>query len=393
MLLVAFIFSVIAAGWRYTQHPHWGWALLAGAGLGLMYATKETFVIPVFSMLLGLVLTFVWTGWREKQQLPLRAFWHGRHVLIALAAAAGVSLMLFTSFFTNPSGPLDSIRSYAPWLGRAAGNSPHIHPWFFYLERLGWFHLPRGPYWSEGAILLLAIVGGVAGLLRRGLPDTNATFIRFLAVYTVVQAAIYSAIGYKTPWCMLGFYHGMILLAGVGVMVLLKAVTATVPRVAVSALLMAATAHLGWEAWMAGTTYAADRKNPYVYAQTVPNILELTERVEELSRYHADGDRMLVKVMAPDDDYWPLPWYLRRLKQVGYYPEIPKAPDTPYAPVMVVGNGFERAFDEESNKQWLMVGLYELRPNVGRPRTFMELYVEAGLWKKFVETRPRPAQD
>jgi hypothetical protein len=60
---------------------------------------------------------------------------------------------------------------------------------------------------------------------------------------------------------------------------------------------------------------------------------------------------------------------------------------------MVVANAFEKAFDEESERKWLMTGLYELRPNIGRPKTFMELYVEAGLWKRFVETRPRPVED
>ena len=27
----------------------------------------------------------------------------------------------------------------------------------------------------------------------------------------------------------------------------------------------------------------------------------------------------LVKIIAPDSDYWPLPWYLRRFKHVGWY--------------------------------------------------------------------------
>ena len=33
---------------------------------------------------------------------------------------------------------------------------------------------------------------------------------------------VYSAIPYKTPWCLLGFLHGMILLAGVGAVVLVR---------------------------------------------------------------------------------------------------------------------------------------------------------------------------
>src|SRR5690606_17954385 len=44
MLLVLVTFVTFAACWRYACHPRAAWALVAGAGVGLMYATKETFV-------------------------------------------------------------------------------------------------------------------------------------------------------------------------------------------------------------------------------------------------------------------------------------------------------------------------------------------------------------
>ncbi|HEX2974040.1 MAG TPA: hypothetical protein VHP11_17035, partial [Tepidisphaeraceae bacterium] len=44
----------------------------------------------------------------------------------------------------------------------------------------------------------------------------------FLASYTVLLTAAYSAVPYKTPWCLLGFLHGMILLAAVGAVALIR---------------------------------------------------------------------------------------------------------------------------------------------------------------------------
>ena len=44
----------------------------------------------------------------------------------------------------------------------------------------------------------------------------------FLALYTILLTAIYSAISYKTPWCLLSFFHGMILLAGIGAAALVE---------------------------------------------------------------------------------------------------------------------------------------------------------------------------
>jgi uncharacterized protein (TIGR03663 family) len=47
ILLVFFTFLALAAGWRYWRSRRIGWALLAGAGVGLMHATKETFLITL----------------------------------------------------------------------------------------------------------------------------------------------------------------------------------------------------------------------------------------------------------------------------------------------------------------------------------------------------------
>src|SRR2546426_894506 len=62
MLLVCFTVLVLAAGWRYTRTRHIGWAALGGAGLGLMFATKETFVIAVGAMGLAALLTVFWNA-------------------------------------------------------------------------------------------------------------------------------------------------------------------------------------------------------------------------------------------------------------------------------------------------------------------------------------------
>ena len=47
--------------------------------------------------------------------------------------------------------------------------------------------------------------------------------LRFLGFYTLLMATAYSVIPYKTPWCLLGFLHGMVLLAGIGAVRLLHA--------------------------------------------------------------------------------------------------------------------------------------------------------------------------
>jgi predicted membrane-bound mannosyltransferase len=340
-----------------------------------MHATKETFVITIAAAVLALGLSWIWERWIDASSKPARECkvnW--THVAAGSGVWILVWLLLFSSFFTNASGLLDSVRTYFPWLHRAGGASPHINPWHFYLHRLLFFHVAKGPIWSEAVILVLAVIAAGAAFARKGLTDGSAKFIRFLSLYTFILMAAYCLISYKTPWCLLNFWHGMILLAGVGAAVVIRTGKNQATRAAAGVLVVAGVAQLSCQAWQASVTYPADRRNPYVYAQTSPNLLELAARVKALENVHPQHNSMLVKVMAPDGDYWPLPWYLRELKQVGWWDQVPPEP---FAPVMIVSAQFRANFDEK--KTHVMTGLFELRPNV-----FFELYVELELWKAFL---------
>ncbi len=377
MLLVFFTLLALAAGWRYTQNRKLGWALLTGAAIGLMQATKETFVLTLAAATAAWILNGLWNRKRNQSLSPSLPC-NFKHLAAALSAWITTVLILFTSFFTNAHGPVDAIRTYLPWLHRVGGASPHIHPWDFYLERLTFFHSGKGPVWTEGLILGLASIGVLAVFLRKQWAEGNPSFIRFLALYTILLTTIYSAISYKTPWCLLSFWNGMILLAGVGAMTLIDFRPQPAWKISVAGLLLAGVAQLACQAFQASVPYAADVRNPYVYAQTSADILNLVDRLDALAPTDAQKNKLVLKVMAPESDYWPLPWYLRQFSQVGFWSEVP--PD-PFAPVMIVSTKFQANLDDK--KTHLMVGLYELRP-----QTFFECYVETNLWNSHLTAAP-----
>jgi hypothetical protein len=60
----------------------------------------------------------------------------------------------------------------------------------------------------------------------------------------------------------------------------------------------------------------ADENNPYAYAHTVEDLLGLPARIEELSKQKNWVQPRIAVVAA---DAWPLPWYLRKYSQVGYW--------------------------------------------------------------------------
>ncbi len=370
-----------AALWRYWCRPRLGWLVLAGAALGFMHATKETFVFHLVA--LGLAAAAVlWFAEQDRGiWSALRSRLHPGHMAAAAGVALLVSITLFTSFFTNPAGPLDSLRTYAPWLGRAGGESPHIHPWYFYFERLFWFHPAKGPVFSELLIGALAGLGMVTSFLPARWSAANRGLVRFVTFYTLVLTGIYTAISYKTPWCALGFLHGFVLLAGVGAATLFRWIRPTWGVLLAGVLVLGATVQLGIQAHRASHKFATDQRNPYVYAHTSQDFKRLVDRVLGVAAVHGDPATLAINVMAPGGDYWPLPWYLRGFKEVNWSSGVP---EDPYAPIVIAGARLNAALDEKSDKRWISVGYYE-----HRPRVFFEMFVELELWKRYVETLPR----
>jgi predicted membrane-bound mannosyltransferase len=142
-------------------------------------------------------------------------------------------------------------------------------------------------------------------------------------------------------------------------------------------LLFAGASHLAFQAWQASENYSADRRNPYVYAQTSPDILELVAKVSALAQSSPQRLHLNIGVAAPGNDYWPLPWYLRAMEQVGWYGELP---DESLAPVMIVSTQLTAKLDEKKSHQ--PAGMFELRPGV-----FLALYVEPELWRAYLNSQ------
>lgn len=383
MMLVFFTFATILAAWRYARSRRVAWLLLAGVCVGLMHATKETWVIHFAAMVIGLALARLWARWRGGDVAPLRSCIRPAHVVAAAALAVIVAFVLFSSFFTNLRGPLDSVLAYGNYLHRAGGVGLHDQPWYYYLGTLLYTKYAAGPWWSEGLILALAVVGVVAGLSGRGLSDTARPFVRFLVFYVLVLTAAYSAIPYKTPWCMLAFLHGMILLAGVGFVALVRW-TPRLPLKAVVCVVVAALAvQLGGQAYRASYRFYADNRNPYVYAHTSTDISTLMWLMDNLARVSPDGHDMVVKVITPEN-YWPLPWYLRRFSRVGYWHEVPDAPD---AAAIITSPDAQEVLDGRLRRR------YDKRPVFGlRPTVVMSVYVEEGLWNAFQRDMSAPTK-
>jgi uncharacterized protein (TIGR03663 family) len=375
-LLIVFTFLFIAACWRYWRQPALRWALLGGLSVGLMQATKETFVLNLLAMMLASVVLWWWGG----RSAVWKRCWSRRvvrHGLFAFGVWLGVVLLLFTSFGQYPSGPLDALRTYLPWLNRAGGGSPHIHSLWFYAERWFWWPGDFWMPWTELGLLGLAVVGAHAGFTARGLGDAPAGFVRWMALYTGILFVIYSLIPYKTPWCILGAGHGMVILAGVGLTVLWHRTWRVSYRLLLAGLTLLVLGHLSFQAWALSHSQVSSRGNPWAYADTVPDLRHLVDRIDALAASSSLGREMNVQVVCEGDDYWPLPYYLRRFDRVGWWAQQPPAP---WARVVVMSSALGPAFETASG--YINTGSFQLRYGV-----FLTCYCEPQLWEDFLQAR------
>jgi len=382
-LFVFFALGFLIALGRYALHPRSVWAVCAGVVAGLAYATKETSLIVLLAAAAAAVLARVWTAASGENGGGASLVSPGAraaHMMTGLAAALVVSLAFYSSFFTHPSGFLESIRAFSIYAQRGVGSGPHAQPWDYYLRLLA-YSASGGLVWTEGLVLALALVGLLAAARR----SAARFWPRYIGLYAVITCLTFSSVRYKTPWNLLPFYIGVVLLAGYGGAALIDGARSRVLRGLVIVLLVLACWQLGMQNWRANFQYPADPRNPYVYAQTSPDFLRLVRRVTDVSALHPDGAGMLVKVIAGPYEQWPLPWYLRRMTQVGYWSHAAEAGPPDGAPVIVASQENASALDAALGDRYVSE-FYGLRPDV-----ILTVYIERGLWERFLASRqPQP---
>ena len=379
-LLALFTLVFLGCAWRYSRRTCPGWAAGTGAAAGLMIATKETALFAFIAFAAAVGLTALWSRAVDRRPWDVMRLWNLRWVALAVVIALITASLFISGFLQNPAAPLDYVRAYLPWGARAGTVGLHRHSWNYYLEILAWTHRARGPVWSEGVVLALAAVGAAAAL--RPQSAGGAKLVRFLVFFTVTLTLIYSTIPYKTPWCVLSFLGGLLLLAGVGADALLRLAPGFVGKGAVLAVLLAGVGQLGWLSYQTSYVYPTDGRNPYVYAQPSPDVANLAQRVADLAHASPQGDALTIQVVSADEYYWPLPWYLRRFPHVGYWTTLPA---DARAPIVLASPEFDEALTRRLEATHLMTGYFGLRPSA----TF-EMFVSLDLWQRYLKERKPP---
>ncbi len=202
-LLVFFMLAALGCGWRYLRTRRLAWILAAGAAVGMMHATKETWILSAAAATAAAGLAWGWSrirdascppgeavGWAEHRRVPPKTriqifagvperMWNATlrflrsrllfHILAAILMACLVAAAFFSLFGRDWEGPWKSICAYANYFRRGSQQGEHSEPWYYYLQLLFAYRPSKRIFWSEGFIAVLALIGGIDALVRRGI--------------------------------------------------------------------------------------------------------------------------------------------------------------------------------------------------------------------------------
>ncbi|HEY8993602.1 MAG TPA: flippase activity-associated protein Agl23 [Lacunisphaera sp.] len=287
-LLVTFTLGAFVCGAEWWRKGGWGWATGTGICFGLMLATKASALLYAAGALVALAAC----------RRGGKASW--REAGFAGVVALGVVAAFYSSFGTNHDGLREAVHSLNIMFFKAtAGESGHEKSWWYYARLFVW-QRNGGYIWDQSLFVMPALVGAALAWRRGGL-------VRFFAIYTVMIAVVLSLAPYKTPWQVVNVVPGLCVLAALGIARLEGRLMMFYGSVVVLSL--------GWQMWQAVFLRPADERNPFAYVHTVPDML----KVPALASAAPAG---AVKVIGCE--YWPLPWYLRRRPETGYWTEPPE---------------------------------------------------------------------
>jgi predicted membrane-bound mannosyltransferase len=197
--------------------------------------------------------------------------------------------------------------------------------------------------------------------------------IIFLSVSVFAHLSIYSLIAYKTPWLMLLPWSLACLLAGVAFSGWAEKLKWN--RITLILLLLTGLSYQINQSLLANGRYANDARNPYAYVPTSQD----APRIEVwLSQLAAMPDApSLEPIAVVGQEYWPLPWYLRAFKTIGYWPVPP--PELPSFP-LVFAMPAQSADCNDS-----LFDTHTALPRGLRSEVSVTLYLRNDLWNQWMQ--------
>ncbi|PWU14807.1 MAG: hypothetical protein C5B49_12635 [Bdellovibrio sp.] len=293
-----------------------GWIAVIWGLWGAM-VLKETWTLLVASAGLSFLIVALWrrelrsSDWftprkwinpRLLRASRLAELWP--HLLMALFALA----FLFTGGFQDPAGMTKFVYAYLPWMKTGAG-SGHDKSFFHWILLLSKYDL---------GVLAMISLTSVLGLFI--FPRSVGRGSQWIFLTAVIHFLVYSAIPYKTPWCIISIVTPFWL---AGLMVwhewIASAEVSSEPKTPAwaspwrvrGALAVGTCALLVFvlpAGWRLNFVDPTPMGHEYVYVQTDRRFGDLMNSL--FQQAGRDPRLWKAKVQIAGDEDWPMAWWL-----------------------------------------------------------------------------------
>ncbi len=311
--LAFFSLVFVVSAVKYIKYKNdwrrWIYVCTGALAGGLAVCTKENaYIIAGFFFLFALVYVIY------KNEINMSIVIDT--LLFALISFA-VFALFYTNFLTNPGALFsvvpDAINHWAEMhrIERIGGH------WSFYLPILVRYEL---------LITSFALIGGVHYLRKRNI------FMIFLLYWGTTSLITYSYLQEKVPWLVLHILLPFTLLAGAYLGELLPSLPQkprNVEIVVIAAVVLMVGLFIQQSAYINYCENTASdeivvRELPLhglIYVQTTSEVLDVVDFVDR--RVLSDSNASIL-IAAPENDYWPMPWYMRNYEACGYLNSVPE---------------------------------------------------------------------
>jgi uncharacterized protein (TIGR03663 family) len=281
-------------------------------------------------------------GWLATTIEKLGGWEHfGLMLLIAFTIFVFVNVLFYSSFFTNAKGVADSLQTYMIWA--KTGKQEHVHP---FAQHFLWL------IGEESPILMLGIIGATIAVAQ-----ANNRFALFTAQWGFGLLAAYSLVPYKTPWLLLNFIIPLAIAGGYAINEFYRWNKGGEQRF-VWVVIIAAVAFMGYQTIKLNFIHYDDENYVYVYGHTYREFLPMVDEIKRLGQQTGLKEDLDIAVLSPD--YWPLPWYLRDYKRVGYFGQ----PSPTNSSLVIINTSQEPELLPTLGGRYARINSYPLRPGV-----------------------------
>jgi uncharacterized protein (TIGR03663 family) len=366
-LFVTFTYSAIVSFYKYFLTKKKTWILFSAIFTALTFATKETSIIVFFASTVSSVMIYLFYP-VMRPKLHVRKF----DLLVFSATTLIISILFYSSFFTNPSGITDSILTFSNYFNKAGANVDHIKPWYYYFDLL-LFTNNDLIIFTQFPLFIFTIFGFYFSFF--GSKKSGQYFFQFISIYSMTQALVYAIIPYKTPWLLLNFWIGFIIVASFGIYNLYGILNNRNFKILFIILIGIILSHNVFQTYITSFAYPYQAENPFTYSQSTLKIVEVSDKIINVAIANPNDTDVMINVIAEDNDYWPLPWYLRKLKNVAWNNHVTNS--VYQFPIIIATPGFE---DEIINNVYNS-------PPPGERNLYVPLFEENTFLRPHIEIR------